>query len=1200
MPTFRSALRTISIFVFSLFALTSLSLAQSTFGSIVGTVTDSSGGTLANATVTVTNDGTGAKRTVMTSDSGDYQVLSLSPGAYTVTVENTGFKRYSRNPVEVLVAQAARIDVTMTVGAVSEQVTVTSQAPLIQSENAALGQVVQGKAVTDIPLNGRNVLALVGLVPGVVPQGSSSGNLTGKNVFAAGNYQIGGGTANQSSTLVDGAPVNISMGNATELVPSQDSVQEFRVQTNNNTAEYGMYTGGVINISTKSGTNHIHGTAYEFLRNTVLNATPYFSKHDPNPSKWLPVAPYHQNQFGGNIGFPIWRDKLFGFFDYQGYRESEGHLFNYTVPTDAMRRGDFSELLDPAKNKTPTYIYDPLTPCGVNGAAACDDKATRARFPGNIIPKERFNTVAKNVIAFPYWAEPTNSNLTQNFVKYGHAGGKNDQYTARLDYTLSDKQRLFGRYTRWNSQNIASDTYGNGLFSGDPISPEAFTTNQIVVGDTYVFNPTTIGDLHVSYLRWNYKRTPGTLGYDATNLGFPSYFSQIPTLNNLTPSTTVPTFTMANPTYNQISSGLISSINNNYVIAPSVSKTIHGHTLKFGADLRRLEMLYFQNNSPGGVFAFNNVFTGKSASAASGTGNPFASFLLGYASSGIVQIAPPTNQTIYYQGYYVSDNWTVNNKLTLTLGLRYEIPGVYRERHNRIATFNPTEVNPVLGAVSINGKPVLGAFDLVGTPLHPALGMRNEHFTNFSPRLGLAYRLDDNTVIRAGWGKFVVPSDLQFPEAPIQSGINYVNNNQVVSTDNNATPATTLDNPFPSGLLGAPGRDPSYQQILLGGTPNAVLQDEENGATYQWNFAIQRQLPKGVALEVAYAGLHGSHLPVSYNINQVSETILNQAASDPNCVGATANLTTKCFLTKKVANPFYGKISQGALQDPTVSQNQLLRPYPQYGSMNNTGSYQGVSNYTALQMKAEKRFSRGGVLLGSYTFSKLMANVETLTSWLDSTGSAGYQNLNDLSKEYSLSSFDSRQRLVVSYVYSLPFGRNQRFFSNVSGFVDKLVSGYGFNGVTTFQEGYPLALTMAQNNISTYALTGNTRPNVVAGCSKKVGGPIQQRLGDSSSKSTYFNTGCFAAPATPFSFGNESRTDNTLRGPGQANFDLALFKDTSLTEKLTLQLRIESFNLFNRVQFSNPNTSIGNSQVGQITNQLNDPRLLQVAGRINF
>ena len=645
------------------------------------------------------------------------------------------------------------------------------------------------------------------------------------------------------------------------------------------------------------------------------------------------------------------------------------------------------------------------------------------------------------------------------------------------------------------------------------------------------------------------------------------------------------------------------------MIAPTITKTFHGHTIKAGADLRRLEMLYFQNNSPGGVFTFDNVFTGKSAAAASGTGHPFASFLLGYDTSGVVQVAPATYSTIYYQGYYVSDNWVVNNKLTLTLGLRYEIPGVWRERNNRIATFNPAEVNPALGAISVGGRPVLGAFDLVASQQHPAAGLRNEHFTNFSPRLGLAYRMDDKTVLRAGWGKFVIPSDLQFPESPVQSGLTYLNNNQVTTLNSNVTPFNTLDNPFPNGLVAAPGRNPSYQRTLLGGSPNAVLADEENGATYQWNFAIQRQLPEGVALEIAYGGLHGSHLPISYGTNQVPVQYLNQAAADPACnPNPTTNAppTSNCFLTKQVANPFpAGLITQGSLQNATVPANQLLRPYPQYGSFSNTGSYQGFSNYNALQAKVEKRFNSGGVLLGSYTFSKLLSNVESLTAWLDATGAAGYQNLQDLSTEYSLSSFDARQRLAVSYVYLLPFGRNQHYFSNVSGFVDRIVSGYGFNGVTTFQEGYPLAIAMQQNNITTYALQGNTRPNVVPGCNKAIGGSIQQRLGDAYSSKGYFNTACFTQPGN-FSFGNESRTDNQLRGPGQANFDLALFKDTRITEKVALQLRIESFNLFNRVQFGNPGTTgsppinIGNSQAAQITTQLNQPRLLQVAGRINF
>ena len=1188
--------------------------AQSTTGSVVGTITDPTGSVIINATVTLTNNATGDKRVAPVSGAGEYQLLSLPPGEYTLVVESKGFKRYSQNPVEIQVELATRANVEMVVGSTTEEVTVMSQAAIIQSENASLGQVVQGKAVSDIPLNGRNVLALVGLVPGVVPQGSSSGNLTGQNVFAAGNYQIGGGSANQSSTLYDGAPVNVSYGNATILVPSQDSVQEFRVQTNNNTAEYGMYTGGVINITSKSGSNAIHGTAYEFVRNTIFNSTPYFAKHTSVPSQVLGKNPYHQNQFGGNVGFPILKDRLFGFMDYQGYRQAQKRLYNYTVPTLLMRQGNFSELCTinaatnlctgtPTTTATAGQIYDPCGGTAAAGAGCSGYTGARTPYLGNIIPASRWSKVATNLLNFPYWAPPTRTGTTSNYVAYSGSGGTNDQYTGRLDFNLTEKQRLFGRYTQWNSANTASMPYSNGLRSGDPISPESFKTYQTVLGDSYLFSPSLIGDLRLSFTRWNYVRTPGTLGYDETKLGFPSYMGTISALNNVTNSTTVPAIALANPTVNNVGTGYIFSINNNYVIAPNISKTFGKHTIKAGADLRRMEMDYFQNNAPGGSFQFNTFMSSFGNNAAGG--HPFASFLMGYmvdqaSTASVVQIAPPTFSTIYYQGYFVQDNWTISPKLTINIGLRYEVPGTWLERHQLMATFNPTEVNSVLGAVTINGNPVTGAYDLVNTSQHPDVGLRSEHFTNFSPRLGLAYRLDDKTVIRAGWGKFVIPAILQFPESPVQSPLSYITNNPVTTLDSGKTPNATLDNPLPSGITPAPARNATYQQLLLGGSANAMQSNEENGDTYQWNFAIQRQLPLGVALEAAYAGLHGSHLPISHSINQVSSQYFSQALADPNCVGSTANLSTACFLTKQTANPFNKSLfTQGNQQYANISSTQLYRPYPQYGGISNTGNYVGVSNYDALQMKVEKRFSSGGVVLGSYTYSKLLANAESLTSWLEATGAPGYQNNNDLGHEYALSGYDSRQRLTVSYVYYLPIGRGQHFGSGVSGFMDKLVSGFGFNGVTTFQIGYPLGISMASNTVSTYSLAGTTRPNVVQGCTKTIAGGTQTKLGDAFSANKYFNASCFVAPGN-FAFGNETRTDSTLRAPGIANWDLALFKDTHLTERVVLQLRAESFNLFNRVQFGAPNTSIGSAQVGQITTQVNDPRLLQIAGRVNF
>lgn len=1168
--------------------------AQDIFGAILGTVSDPAGAVLTGAKVIVTNLATGAMRTADTDGQGNYEVLSLPRGEYKVEIDAKGFKHFSRSPIDVVVGQQARVNVQMVIGEQNQQVVVNAAPPIMQTDSASLGQAVEGKAVQTLPLNGRNVLALVALVPGVVPQGSSSGNLTGQNVFAAGNYQIDGGNANQGSVLVDGAPVNTSYGNTVELVMDQDVIQEFNAQTHNNTAEFGMYTGGVINMSTKSGSNQFHGTAYEYVRNTLFDANDFFSNKTGAGRE-----PWHQNQFGFNAGGPIRRDKYFAFGDYQGYRQTQGHLYFGNTPTSQELGGDFSQLSNTA-DSTPV-IFDPLTTCGTGENPACTLAQQQGTAPTrqpfmyggklNVIPPGRFSNVAKTMIAFPYFATPnlpgTSNGTLNNWSKSGHTGGNNDQYTFRADQNLSSKQTAFERYTHWKSTNLPSDPFANGIITGDPISPEAFTTQQLVVGDTYVFNPSSVADVHLSYLRWNYVRNPGHLGYDEGKLGFDpaSQMGQVSSLNQTPNSSGIPRMSMSNPTILVGGTGYIFSINNNYVLGSTYQKVVGRHTFKAGLDLRRLEMNYFQNNNPGGVFTFDNVFTGSSAGSPGKTGNPIASFLLGYvATSGsqTVQIAPPTYETINYQGYFGQDTWQVTNKLTATLGLRYEIPGVYVERHNWADTFNPTETNPIVN--------VPGAFDLVATSQHPARGVRTENFDDWSPRLGVAYRVTPGTVFRAGWGKFVIPADLQFPEAPLQAGINFLNNLMVNSIDGQQTPYNTLDNPYPGGLLAPPHRSSNYQQILLGGNPQALYSNEPNGETYQWNVALEHQFPMGIALTAAYSGLRGDHLPVSRPINGLSDANLAAAAADPNC--QTKGLQG-CMLTTQVTNPFYGQISQGVLQKQKVTQNQLLRPFPQYGSISNSGNYIGISNYHALELKLQKRMSNGGQILGSYTFSKLMTDAEYLTSWLDSTTTAGWSDYNNPMSNYSLSSFDARQRLVVSYLYPLPIGKGQLLLSNLSGVGNALIGGWGLDGITTFQEGYPLGLSTAVNNLATYSFLGTERPNVAAGCSKATSGSMTTRING------YMNASCFSIPSN-FVYGTESRTDNALRTPGAANWDMSVFKNIPVHESMALDFRVEAFNVFNRVQFGAPNSSVGNPQFGTITSQYNNPRILQLSGRFDF
>jgi hypothetical protein len=563
------------------------------------------------------------------------------------------------------------------------------------------------------------------------------------------------------------------------------------------------------------------------------------------------------------------------------------------------------------------------------------------------------------------------------------------------------------------------------------------------------------------------------------------------------------------------------------------------------------------------------------------TGNSFASFLLGYPANGSnVQISPPTAGSLRYQGYFVNDQFQISNKLTVNMGVRWEIPGVYTERFDRLATFDPTMVNPLLQGINVNGSPAKGAFVLVGTQNHPDRGLRPEKFGLFAPRLGVAYRVSDKTVIRTGGGIFYIPATVKFEEGPYGNPVNYIQNQLINTINSSVTPLNTLSNPYPGGLIGAPGRNSNFQSVLLGGSLRAPLQFQSYGYTAQWNLAIQHEFAGGITVEAAYAALKGTHLPINdYQMNQLPDQYLPLGS----------NLQTL------VPNPFFGTITTGALSQPTVQRQLLLRPFPEYTSLQNpTGNF-GNSSYHSLQLKAEKRFGSGGVLLGTYTFSKIISNVESNTSgWLDSaTGTGGIQDNNNLVLEKSLSSFDSRQRFVLSYVLDLPFGHGKRFLPNVQGAADKLVSGWGVNGVTTLQMGFPLALTATPNN---FIFGGGLRPNVISGCDPVKSGAIQDRL------LSYFNTSCFSLPA-PYTYGTEGRTDPRLRGPGIANSDFALFKKTPLTERFNLEFRAEIFNIFNRVQFGTPDrtfTTNANSTFGRITTQANQPRLVQMALRLQF
>lgn len=1129
---------------------------QTFYGSVVGSVTDSTSAAVPGASVTITNTGTSERRVAETDARGSYQFVNLVPGVYRIEIERTGFQRAVRAEVQVQVQAAVRVDATLQVGSITETVDVTAASPILQTETASLSHVVEGRTVQDMPLNGRNVLNLVELVPGVVPQGSSSGNPMGNQNKGAttnpngwGNYQIGGGMANQSGTYMDGAPLNVSYVNSVVLVPTQDAIQEFRVATNSVSAEFGRFAGGIVNLTTKSGTNEIHGGAFEYLRNRSLNANDFF-----NNRSGIARPAYNQNQYGAYGGGAVVKDKIFGFFSWEGFKYRQGIATLTTVPTAAMRTGDFSAAGIPA-------IHDPLTTTLTSPGVYA-----RQPFAGNRIPASRIDPSA-NVMR-NYWGLPTLPGIANNWAGNGRVGGNQYQINARGDNNISQNQRMFLRYTHWLGNTIPNDLFQNKT-SG---VAGHYSTDQAVIGHTYTITPTTVADIRGSFLRFVFSFTPPSTPIDMAQFG--SAYAALANRMSFThyPANAVTGFTSFAQYVN------VRNANNIYSLSESVTKISGAHTLKFGAEHRLIEWNYGQTNNAAGTFNFDNRFTALNPLSPTGSGYSFASFMLGYPYSGLATEIALSGSRQWYHGFYLTDTWQASRKLTLNLGIRWEYPGSFWEKHDSAAVFLPQATDSLSSATGLNLK---GQLALTHSTAYPDKTIHPPKWNLFAPRIGAAYRLSEKTVVRTGYGISLLPSDVAFTNAPWAASVNSSVTNMVASLDGGLTPSSTLSNPFPTGLIQAAGHNPSFLANLEGASVSAPVPDQPYPYVQQWNFAVQHEFARGYGLEVGYAGSKGTHLPVSISaqIDQLPDQYITMGAG----------------LLTQVRNPFNGVLpaSAGTLAAATVTQGQLLRPYPQFLGVTNASPMVGDSTYHSLQTKFEKRFGAGGSLLATYTWSKLLSNADTLTSWLESSSAGTIQNWNNLKREKSIASYDVPQRVVVSYVLDMPFGKGKRLLGGVRGAADKLISGWSANGITSLQTGFPLVLTAQATTLSSTFGAGTPRPNVVAGCSKSVSGSAQSKLNG------WFSTSCFSQPGQ-FSFGSESRTDPNLRSAGIANWNFAMNKSTAITERINLQFRAEFFNLFNRVQFGAPGGSLGTAQFGIVTATRNLPRQVQFGLRLAF
>jgi len=1104
----------------------------------------------------------------MTTDAaGNYQFVNLVPGMYRVDIQKEGFKRLTREAIQVEVQTISRIDVTMQIGDVGQTVEVTAESALLQTENASVGQVVAGRVVTEMPLNGRNIMNLIALAPGVVAQGQALGR--GSNPFSWGNYQISGGMPNQGATLVDGASANTTYINMTALLPTQDAVQEFQVQTNNLTPEFGGTSNGVVNVATKSGTNQYHGTAYEFLRNHSLNANTFYAN-----LAGLQRPAFTQNQFGATLGGPVRKDKLFFFGTYEGFRLRNSVTTTNSVPTALQRVGDFSDTR--TASGALITIYDPLTTCGaLNNPACAPGQPLRSPFPNNVIPLDRFNNTSK--ILEDFWALPntagTRFTQTNNYIVNAGTGTDNDQWGLRGDYNVSDKQRIFARFTRWNWHGLPTDPYHVG--GGNNLN---IVTDQAVVADTYTLSPTTILDVRVAYLR-NFYLSLGRLnGRDYTTIGWPSF------LNAQISPRQLPAMVVTGLTNGGSNGQFIEAITDSDLISGSVTKIRGRHTIKAGGEFRRLPSNYGQTGGSGNnQLTFTTAFTAVNPLSPAGTGSAFASYLLGMGNGGQMVSVGLLAGEQRYVGAYVGDTFQVSNKLTLNYGVRWEVPGYWTERYDRMTVFQPGAQNPVLQAA---GLPYQGDVVLVNSPRFPDRHNILPHHNLLAPRVGIAYRLTSKTVIRTGFGIFFAPGDIEQNASPYAAPINSAVAPWVATQDGGLTAVNLLSNPYPNGIPLPAGHSTAYEANVLGTPIVTPLPQNGDPATYaeQWNFGIGRQLGGGSLIDVAYVGLKGNHLPMGGG-GVVNGMGYDQIPSQYLSLGSQ--------LLQPVANPFYGLVKNGVLSTPTIPYGQLLRPYPQYTGVYSPNATAFSNEFHSVQVKFQKRLASGGNLLVAYTWAKNSGTGDTDTGFLELNTPGTTQNYNNLKNEHSLLSFDVPQHLVVSYVYDLPVGKGRKFLSGVTGVADRLISGWAVNGVTSLQSGYPMLLLAQPTVLSTNLGGGPPRPNVSAGCNKVIDGPAQSRLNQ------WFNTSCFSA-TSQYGFGSESRTDPNLRYPGVNNFDFAIFKNTRINERFGLQFRTEFFNIFNRVQFGNPGSTYGSAQFGQVSSQSNNPRLVQLSMRLNF
>jgi hypothetical protein len=1185
-------IKKVPILVCLLGLLTGAICAQEFRGQISGRVTEASGAAVPNATVTVTNTATNTPVTATTNDSGDYTVLYLTPGQYSVSVEAQGFKKSVRQNIEVRIGDKLALDVSLEVGAVTDSVNVTSDAPLLETTNASAGQVIDQRRISELPLSDGNPFTLARVAPGIAYIGDLRFSRPFDNAGTSGI--VADGAPGRNEFTLDGVPNMASGGGVGRVafVPPADAVQEFKVET----------AGATVNVTLKNGGNQFHGTVYEFVRNDVLSANTFILNRTnlaANPARdrdqdgKADRDPLRYNRYGFTVGGPIFlprfgsggapywsgKNRSFFFFAYEGLKDVFPEPGQFTVPTLKQRNGDFSELLPGI------VIYDPAT------AVQEGSRVRRTAFPGNIIPQSRLSPIALNYLRYyPLPNQPGDAQGRNNFISGNPRTDDFHSESVRYDQTLSEKQRFFIRY----SHNNRKEARGNWTGVVNGIRPTGNFLFRINDGGSfdhlYSFSPNTILNTRVGFSRFdepNIRQHQGD--FNPASLGFPTATAAL-----FGPEQYLPRFEIGNYSVlgDSVGGG---STHNIYAVQPTLTRIAGKHSVRVGYDFRSYRENAFGAGHAAGRYDFGNNFTrGPLDNSAAGViGQELAAFLLGQPTGGTIERnAARSNQTLYH-GMFFHDDWRITNKLTLNLGLRYEYEGATNERYNRnIYNFDFGAASPVEAAAkaAYAASPIpeipVANFNVKGGLIFAGDNRRSfwdADKNNFQPRLGFAYQWNDKTVVRGGWGIYTVPF--------VIAGVNQSGFSQstplVASTTNGLTFASTLANPFPSGVI-APAGASLGLSAQLGQGVSFTPRDINNPQAQRWSFGVQRELPGSWVAEVSYVGNYGYDLVVNAPLNPIPRQYLSTSPFRDAAQTAAAG-----FLSTTVTNPFRTLIPGTGHNNATIARGQLLRPFPQFTGITGVRN-DAYSNYHSGQLRLEKRFSAGFTTLVSYTFSKFLE-------------AASLRNEVDTEFERRLSDADVPHRFVISGIWELPFGRGRKFGSSWNRAVDLFLGGWQVQGIGQLQSGRPLTI-------------GNVYYN---GDITKLKTDIKSENFDRSptdTRTVFDTSGFYFTDAAVQTNGvvdpAKQRADTRIqlttnyrtlpsrfaqfRGDMLNLWDLSVSKNFAITETVKFQLRGEFLNAFNKVIFDNPNLTPTSSNFGKITGQANLPRDVQIGLKLIF